>query len=184
MSFNWSANTEPQQGAAASPQVLWPGCFQRYDSLMALARILVLALSLTLGWNSAQAQDTKLTKAGEVVDAMLEIDGQEQAKLAVEDMLRQTREYEFRAEYEAFFIGLGQSPEFRSAKARAYADAFSEQELEEVLALAKNPAFRKLQERSPTLMRASRTAFSETLRPKIMEFAHRIEALKQARQRR
>jgi hypothetical protein len=130
------------------------------------------------------AQDARLTKAGAVVDAMLEIDGREQAKLAVEDMLRQTREYEFRAEHEEFFISLLRAPEYRAAKARAYAEAFTEPELDEILELARNPAFRKLQERTPVLQRASRAALSETMRPKFMEFAQRIESLKQARARR
>lgn len=131
----------------------------------------------------AQAQDARLTKAGAVVDALLEIDGREQARLAVEDMLRQTREYEFRAEYEEYFLSLAHASEFRAAKARAFAEAFAENEIDELLALARSPVFRKYQERTPVLMRASRVAFSETLRPKIMEFSQRIEALKQARAR-
>jgi len=145
--------------------------------------LLVVAAALALG-PAAQAQDARLSKASAVVDALLEIDGREQARLAVDDMLRQTREYEFRAEYEEFFIALAHAPEFRAAKARAYAEAFTEQELEELLVLARNPVFRKYQERTPVLLRASRVAFAETLRPKIMEFSQRIEALKQARGRR
>ncbi len=151
---------------------------------MPIHRFIVPALFLVFVSGSVFAQDSRLEKAGIVVDAMLEIDGQEQAKLAVEDMLRQTREYEFRAEYEEFFMALSRSPEYRAAKARAFAAAFDEKELEEILELARNPVFRKYQERTPVLQRASRVAFSETMRPKFMEFAQKIEALKQSRQRR
>jgi hypothetical protein len=151
---------------------------------MSHLHIYILSLAIALACPLAQAQNSRLFKAEAVVDAMLEIDGREQAKLAVEDMLRQTREYEFRAEYEEFFLSLGTSPEYRAAKARAFAEAFSEAELEEVLELSRSPVFRKYQERTPVLQRASRVALSETMRPKFYEFAHKIEALKQARQRR
>ena len=144
---------------------------------------LILVLVLALVGGSACAQDTKLAKAGVLVDALLEIDGREQAKLAVDDMLRQTREYEFRAEYEEFFIALIRSPEYRAAKARAFARSFDESELDQILELARNPIFRKYQERTPVLQVASRAALAETMRPNIMEFANRIEALKQARQK-
>ena len=36
--YNWSANTEPQLQAAASPQVLRSGCLQRYMTLVWLVR--------------------------------------------------------------------------------------------------------------------------------------------------
>ena len=141
----------------------------------------LLILMLVLAGGSACAQDTKLAKASIIVDALLEIDGREQVKLAVDDMLRQTREYEFRAEYEEFFNSLLGSFEYRAAKARAFAKSFDESELDQILELARNPIFRKYQERTPVLQLASRTALAETMRPKIMEFANRIEALKQAR---
>jgi hypothetical protein len=146
--------------------------------------LVVVAVALLVLKGPAFAQNSRLAKAGAVVDAMLEIDGREQAKLAVEDMLRQTREYEFRGEYEEFFVSLVRAPEYRAAKARAYAEAFTEGELDEILELARNPTFRKYQERTPVLQRASRVAFAETMRPKFLEFAQRIEALKQARGRR
>lgn len=127
------------------------------------------------------AQDSRLSAAGAVVDAFLEIDGREQVRLAVDDMLRSTREYEYRAQYEEFFQAMARSPEFRDAKAGAFATSFSEAELVEMLELARNPIFRKYQERTPTLQRASSAAFAATLKPKIMEFVQKIESLKQSK---
>ena len=97
-----------------------------HSMLLRIPFTLILASAFVVG---AFAQDGRLSKAGAVVDAMLEIDSREQARLAAEDMLRQTKEYEFRAEYEEFFISVSQAPEYRAAKARAFAEAFTEQEL-------------------------------------------------------
>ena len=146
--------------------------------------LLSIALAASLIGGAANAQDARTKKAEAVVEAMLEIDGREQVRLAVEDMLRQTGEYEFRSEYMKFFEGVLRSPEFRAAKARAFAQAFTEPELDDLLVLARDPVFRRYQERTPALQVASRAALTESMRSKFVEFAHRIEALKESQRKR
>ena len=151
--------------------------------MLPIRTLYICAFALALA-TSAHAQDSKISKAESVVDAFLVIDGQSQVKLAVDDLLRQTQEYQFRPQYEEFFATLVSSPEYRAAKTKAFAQAFSEDELSEILVLAQSPIFRKYQERTPELQKASRIAFAESMRPKFFEFARKIEALKIQRQTR
>lgn len=167
--------TELRPDVCSRPEADVPACNQSQMMPM-LNRLIIAALSFFVA--SSFAQDAKFAKAEEVVDALQAIDGRAQVKLAVDDVLRNNQEFQFRAQYEEFFTEVLQSPEYRTAKATAFARAFSVEELDGILALAQTPAFRKYQEKSPELMRESRAAFSAALGLKIAEFARRIETLK------
>ena len=143
-------------------------------------RTSIFTAALVFFAQSSIAQDMRLQKAGAVVEALLDVEGKAQIRLAVEDMLRQTQDYDFRSQYQEFFEALIRLPEYKAARAKGFADAFSESELDQLLVLFRNPVFRSYQERTPELQRLSRAALVEVLRPRAHEFSRRIELLKQS----
>lgn len=144
-----------------------------------LHRVSISIVSLLI-CTTAIGQEARTVKAEAIVDAFQAMDARQIVKFVAEDLVRQSGDYQFRAQYEEFLSDVAKSPEYRAAKAAAYVKVFTDDELDGILALAKNPVFQMYQERSAELQRESRLALASVLRPKAMEFARKIELLKAA----
>lgn len=129
---------------------------------------------------SAFSQEARLAKAQAVVDAFQAMDARQIVKFVADDLVRQSGDYQFRAQYEEFLSDVAKSADYRAAKASAYARVFTEEELDGILTLANNPVFQMYQERSAELQKESRVALTSVLRPRVTEFATKIEVLKAA----
>jgi len=147
---------------------------------MTLLHRVSISIAALLICTAAISQEARIAKAEAIVDVFQAIDARQIVKVVAEDLIRQSGDYQFRAQYEEFLADVAKSPEYRAAKASAYARVFTEDELDGILALAKNPVFQMYQERSGELQKESRLALASVLRPKAMEFARKIEVLKAA----
>jgi hypothetical protein len=147
---------------------------------MTLLHRVSISITALLICTAAISQEARIAKAEAIVDVFQAMDARQIVKVVAEDLIRQSGDYQFRAQYEEFLSDVAKSPEYRAAKASAYARVFTEDELDGILTLAKNPVFQMYQERSGELQKESRLALASVLRPKAMEFARKIEVLKAA----
>ncbi|WP_395345917.1 hypothetical protein [Variovorax sp. UC122_21] len=151
---------------------------------MTLLHRVSISIAALLICTSAISQEARIAKAEAIVDAFQAMDARQIVKFVAEDLIRQSGDYQFRVQYEEFLSDVAKSPEYRAAKASAYARVFTEDELDGILALANNPVFKMYQERSGELQKESRLALASVLGPKAMEFSRKIEVLKAAGSRR
>ena len=147
---------------------------------MTLLHRVSISVAALLICTTAISQEARLAKAEAIVDAFQAMDARQIVKFVAEDLVRQNGDYQFRAQYEEFLSDVAKSPEYRAAKASAYARVFTDDELDGILALAKNPVFQMYQERNAELQKESRLALASVLRPRAVEFARKIEVLKAA----
>lgn len=147
---------------------------------MTLLHRVSISITALLICTAAISQEARIAKAEAIVDVFQAMDARQIVKVVAEDLIRQSGDYQFRAQYEEFLSDVAKSPEYRAAKASAYARVFTEDELDGILTLAKNPVFQMYQERSGELQKESRLALASVLRPKAMEFARKIDVLKSA----
>lgn len=139
-----------------------------------------ISLAALLICTSVFSQESRLAKAETVVDAFQAMDARQIVKFVADDLVRQNGDYQFRSQYEEFLSDVAKSTEYRAAKASAYARVFTEEELDGILTLAKNPVFQMYQEKSAELQKESRLALTSVLRPRVLEFSRKIEVLKAA----